>query len=74
MASETPAWRLWVGRLLRVGIVSGFIGLIVVAVAVGVAYSSLPSYSELKSVAKRADDPCPRRRRHGYRFDGPKFW
>ena len=49
MASETPAWRLWAVRLLRVGIVAGVIGGLVIAIAVGVAFSSLPSYSELKS-------------------------
>ena len=49
MASETPAWRLWVFRLLRIGVVTGVIAVIVMAVAVAVAYSSLPSYSELKS-------------------------
>jgi penicillin-binding protein 1A len=39
----------WIGRLFRVGFIAGLIGAIVVAIAVGVAYSSLPSYTELKS-------------------------
>ncbi len=39
----------WVRRLFGIGLVAAVIGLTVVAIAVGVAYQSLPSYSELKS-------------------------
>ena len=39
----------WVGRLFRIGLIAGLIGIMVVGIAVGFAYQSLPSYSELKS-------------------------
>jgi len=41
--------RTWLGRLVRIGLISGLVGLAAIAIAVGVAYSTLPSYSELKS-------------------------
>lgn len=48
--AETPSkLRSWIGRLFRIGLVTGLIGAIVLVIAVAVAYSSLPSYSELKS-------------------------
>ncbi len=42
-------WKGWLGRLIRVGLVSFVVGIIAIVVAVSVAYSGLPSYSELKS-------------------------
>ncbi len=42
-------WKGWPGRLIRVGLVSVVLGVIAIVVAVSVAYSGLPSYSELKS-------------------------
>ena len=49
MADTPSTLRLWIVRLLRIGLVTAAIGLIVVGVSVAVAYSSLPSYAELKS-------------------------
>jgi penicillin-binding protein 1A len=46
---QTSAFRRWAGRIFRVGLVTALIGLTVVIVSVSVAYSSLPSFSELKS-------------------------
>jgi penicillin-binding protein 1A len=48
-SSSEPRRFGWVGRLFRIGLITGLIGIMVVAIAVGVAYQSLPSYSELKS-------------------------
>ena len=48
-SSSQPRRYGWIGRLFRIGLVSGLIGVIVVAISVAVAYSALPSYSELKS-------------------------
>jgi penicillin-binding protein 1A len=42
-------WRRWPGRVLRIGAVAGLIGVLVTVIAVAIAYSTLPSYSELKS-------------------------
>lgn len=42
-------WKGWLGRLIRIGLVSLIAGVIAIVVAVSVAYSGLPSYSELKS-------------------------
>jgi penicillin-binding protein 1A len=42
-------FRLWLGRIFRVGLISSLIGIMVVSIAVAVAFQSLPSYSELKS-------------------------
>ena len=42
-------FRLWLGRIFRVGLITTLVGAMIVAIAVGVAYQSLPSYSELKS-------------------------
>jgi penicillin-binding protein 1A len=42
-------FRLWLGRIFRVGLIATLIGAMVVAISVAVAYQSLPSYSELKS-------------------------
>ncbi len=39
----------WFGKLFRVGLIATLIGLITLAVAVGISYASLPSYTELKS-------------------------
>jgi penicillin-binding protein 1A len=39
----------WLGRVFRVGLFVAILGLIGLIVAVAIAYSSLPSYSELKS-------------------------
>ncbi len=47
--SSEPRRFGWFGRLFRIGLIAGLIGLIVVAVTVAVAYQSLPSYTELKS-------------------------
>jgi penicillin-binding protein 1A len=46
---QTSAFRRWAGRIFRVGLVTALIGLTVIIVSVSVAYSSLPSFSELKS-------------------------
>ena len=48
-SSSEPRRFGWVGRLFRVGLIAGLIGVMVVGIAVGFAYQSLPSYSELKS-------------------------
>ncbi len=48
-SSSEPRRFGWLRRLLGIGVVTGLIGLMVVAIAVGVAYSSLPSFAELKS-------------------------
>ncbi len=42
-------WKGWPGRIVRIGLVSVLISLITVIVAVAVAYSTLPSFSDLKS-------------------------
>jgi penicillin-binding protein 1A len=39
----------WLGRLFRIGLFTAILGLIALVVAVAISYSSLPSYSELKS-------------------------
>ncbi|AYJ86625.1 PBP1A family penicillin-binding protein [Sphingomonas paeninsulae] len=39
----------WLGRIFRIGLFAAILGLIALIVAVAIAYSSLPSYSELKS-------------------------
>ncbi|MDB5702520.1 MAG: family penicillin-binding protein [Sphingomonadales bacterium] len=39
----------WLGRVFRIGLFAAILGLIALIVAVAIAYSSLPSYSELKS-------------------------
>ena len=56
MARRTPIpssrvgwWRGWPGSVLRVGLIGTAVGLIVTIIAIAVAYSTLPSYSELKS-------------------------
>ncbi len=51
MASRTASSgiRRWLGRIFRILLVTGLIGLTVIVIAVSVAYSSLPSFSELKS-------------------------
>src|ERR1700712_1181033 len=48
--SSSPRRRFgWLGRLFRIGLFVTILGLIALIVAVAIAYSSLPSYSELKS-------------------------
>ena len=42
-------WKGWLGRILRVGLISFVVGVVAVVIAVATAYSTLPSYSELKS-------------------------
>jgi penicillin-binding protein 1A len=42
-------WKGWAGRVVRIGAISGLVSLIAVIIAVAVAYSTLPSFSELKS-------------------------
>jgi penicillin-binding protein 1A len=52
MASSSKplsGFRRWFGRIFRVGLIGGLIGIMVVGIAVAFAYQSLPSYSELKS-------------------------
>jgi penicillin-binding protein 1A len=56
MAARTPAsssrtgwWKGWPGRIVRIGLVGTVVGIIALIIAVSVAYSGLPSYSELKS-------------------------
>jgi penicillin-binding protein 1A len=56
MAARSPApssrsgwWKGWPGRVLRIGLVGAAVGIVAMIVAVSVAYSGLPSYSELKS-------------------------
>jgi len=51
MASRSPSSKRfgWFWRIVRIGMITALFGLIALAVAVGVAYSTLPSYSELKS-------------------------
>jgi len=39
----------WMGRLFRIALVSGVIGILALIVAVAVAYASLPSYAEMKA-------------------------
>ncbi|MDB5715127.1 MAG: family penicillin-binding protein [Sphingomonadales bacterium] len=39
----------WLGRVFRIGLFAAILGLIALIVAVAIAYSSLPSFSELKS-------------------------
>lgn len=39
----------WLGRLFRIGLVVALLACIALAVAVGIAYSSLPSFEQLKS-------------------------
>ena len=46
---RTGWWKGWPGRIVRTGLVSTVVGIIAIVVAVSVAYSGLPSYSELKS-------------------------
>ena len=50
-APERPARRVmaWMGRLFRIALVSGVIGILALIVAVAVAYASLPSYAEMKA-------------------------
>ena len=48
-SSGTGWWRRWPGRVLRVALVTILVGIIAIVVAVSVAYSTLPSFSELKS-------------------------
>ena len=42
-------WRRWLGRLVRIGLVTALIAVIGLVAAISVAYSTLPSFSELKS-------------------------
>ena len=42
-------WRGWFGRIIRIAMVGGVLAVIALTVAVAIAYSGLPSYSELKS-------------------------
>ncbi len=51
MASRTASSgiRRWLGRIFRVALVTFLVGLTVLVIAVSIAYSSLPSFSELKS-------------------------
>ncbi|WP_408988206.1 transglycosylase domain-containing protein [Sphingomonas sp. SUN039] len=42
-------WKGWPGRVIRIGLVGAVVGIVAMIVAVSVAYSGLPSYSELKS-------------------------
>ena len=39
----------WFGKLVRIGLVLAFLGIMALVIAVSIAYSTLPSYSELKS-------------------------
>ncbi len=48
-SSRTGWWKRWPGRVIRIGLVGTVVGLIALIVAVSIAYSGLPSYSELKS-------------------------
>ena len=48
-SSSEPRRFGWFWRIVRIGLITALIGIMVLAIAVGVAYSSLPSYSELKS-------------------------
>ncbi len=48
-SSSEPRRSGWFGRLFRIGLITGLIGLMVIAITVAVAYQSLPSYTELKS-------------------------
>ncbi|MGF7148314.1 penicillin-binding protein 1A [Sphingomonas zeicaulis] len=47
-ASKRP-WRTGVIRLLKIALVAALVGLVALVVAVGIAMSTLPSYSQLKS-------------------------
>jgi penicillin-binding protein 1A len=42
-------FRRWAGRFVRIGLVSAVIGFIIVAISVAMAYSTLPSYTSLRS-------------------------
>jgi penicillin-binding protein 1A len=42
-------WTGWFGRLFRIGLLTGLLVIIGMVVAVSIAYSTLPSYTELKS-------------------------
>ncbi len=48
-SSSAPRRFGWVGRIFRIGLVATLIGVMIIAITVGVAYQSLPSYTELKS-------------------------
>ena len=48
-SSSPSAFRRWLSRLIRLGIFAGILGVLALVVAVSVAYSTLPSFSELKS-------------------------
>jgi penicillin-binding protein 1A len=47
--SSSPRRFGWLGRLFRIGLFAAILGIIALIVAVAISYSSLPSYSELKS-------------------------
>jgi penicillin-binding protein 1A len=47
--SSSPRRFGWLGRLFRIGLFAAILGIIALVVAVAISYSSLPSYSELKS-------------------------
>ena len=46
---RTGWWKGWLGRLIRIGVVCTIVAIVSLVIAVSVAYSGLPSYSELKS-------------------------
>ena len=46
---RTGWWKGWLGRLTRIGLVSAIVAIVSLVIAVSVAYSGLPSYSELRS-------------------------
>ncbi len=47
--SSTPKKRGWLSHLFRFGLISALIGLMVIGIAVGMAWSSLPEYSALRT-------------------------
>ncbi len=47
--ADSSSFRRWLGRLVRFGLIGGVLAAIGVVVAVALAYSTLPSYSEMKS-------------------------
>lgn len=45
---EPPRWRVWVRRIFRWGLGLAVVGLVALAVAVGIAVQRMPSFEELK--------------------------
>ncbi|MES2290157.1 MAG: PBP1A family penicillin-binding protein [Pseudomonadota bacterium] len=47
--SGQPGWKRWTFRILKIGAAGAVLGIVALIIAVSVAYSTLPSYSQMKS-------------------------